>query len=380
MNLKSRISLFFKGFAMGTVDIVPGVSGSTVAVLLNIYERFIAALKNINKDLIVALLRPFAHKFDKQSRQACKDACIAADLPWLVNLLLGLFCAFIVASFVIPALMMRFPEVMRGFFFGLVLGSVITPLRQVKTWRIPHFLTIAAFASIFFFLLGQQFNPPAELVPVTLSEPTTLKQLCSTFPCLVIPSEIQALPQNVAIQSLADPLVDTIAANTTVFLPRPSYFFCLAAGFVAICAMLLPGISGSFVLLILGSYFFMLNTGKSFMHALLHGDFLGSHLLYLGCFVFGALAGIAVFSRVLTWLFKTHRDLTLCAIIGILIGCLRGVWPYRITDVAGIQSNVFPSFETPHLWQSLIAMICALGIVIFTVVVQKESEAHSADK
>lgn len=380
MKLSSRIGLFFKGFAMGTVDIVPGVSGSTVAVLLNIYERFIAALKNINKDLIVALFRPFAHRFDKESRQACKDACIAADLPWLVNLLLGLFCAFIAASFVIPWLMMTFPSVMRGFFFGLVLGSVITPLRQVCQWRVQHFLTIALFAACFFVLLGQQLNPPAELVAVTTAEPTTLKQLCSTFPCLVTPAEIQALPQNAAIQHLSDPVLGTIDAGTSLFLPRPYYLFCFLAGFIAICAMLLPGISGSFVLLILGCYFFMLNTGKSFMHAMAHGDFLVSHMLYLGCFVFGALAGIAAFSRALSWLFKHHRDLTLCAIVGILVGCLRGVWPYRILDEAGTQINVLPTLDTPHLWTTLVAMLCALGIVVATVVIQSKAKPSATDK
>ena len=85
MSLKSKIALYFKGFAMGTVDIVPGVSGSTVAVLLGIYERFIAALKNINKDLLAAIFRPFAHKFDADSRKSCVKACKDADLPfWLV--------------------------------------------------------------------------------------------------------------------------------------------------------------------------------------------------------------------------------------------------------------------------------------------------------
>ena len=380
MNLTSRIALFFKGFAMGTVDIVPGVSGSTVAVLLNIYERFIAALKNINKDLIVALLRPFAHKFDKESRQACKEACVRADLPWLINLLLGLFCAFIVASFVIPWLMMQYPSVMRGFFFGLVLGSVITPMRQVSRWRIPHFITIAVFAACFFVVLGQQINPPAELVSITTSEPTTLKELCASFPCLVTPAEIQAMSQNAAIQHLADPVAGTIDAGTTLFLPRPYYLFCFLAGFIAICAMLLPGISGSFVLLILGCYFFMLNTGKSFMHALAHGDFLGSHMLYLGCFVLGALAGIAAFSRALSWLFKHHRDLTLCAIIGILVGCLRGVWPYRVLDEAGAQINVLQTFETPHLWTTLVAMICALTVVVFTVVIQTKANKPAVEK
>ena len=108
--MKSRIALYFKGMAMGTVDIVPGVSGSTVAVLLGIYERFITALKNVNLALIRSFLSMFAAKFSKESRDAFKTACREADLPWLLTLLAGLATAFVVASLVIPRLMELFPQ------------------------------------------------------------------------------------------------------------------------------------------------------------------------------------------------------------------------------------------------------------------------------
>ena len=133
---------------MGTVDIVPGVSGSTVAVLLGFYERFIAALKNIDISLFRAFWGVVRGRFSRASREACAEACKRADLPWLINLLLGLATAFVLASFAIPRLMEKYPSVMWGLFFGLVLGSVITPWRQVARWHVSRVAIIAVFALV----------------------------------------------------------------------------------------------------------------------------------------------------------------------------------------------------------------------------------------
>ena len=362
---------------MGTVDIVPGVSGSTVAVLLGIYERFIAALKNINKDLIVAIFRPFAHKFDKESRESCTKACQNADLPWLLTLLAGLATAFVAASLVIPTLMAHFPQQMRGVFFGLVIGSIITPVRQITRHKILNFVVTACFAAVFFVLLMQQFTPPMSIEEVTLSHPATISELCTTTPCALAPGDIAAMSENAAVlPANFQPVTSQIPAGTTVYLPSLPYLFCILAGFVAICAMLLPGISGSFVLLIIGCYFFMLNTGKGFFHGLAHGTFLGGHLLYVACFGLGAIIGIALFSRVLTWFFKHHHDLTLSAIIGILIGCLVAIWPFKMTDESGQLHNFLPDLSTPDLWPTLVALICGLGVVIATVVIQQRLDKN----
>ena len=364
---------------MGTVDIVPGVSGSTVAVLLGIYERFIAALKNINKDLIVALFRPFSHKFDKESRELCAKACKNADLPWLLNLFAGLATAFVVASFVIPTLMDHFPQQMRGVFFGLVLGSIVTPWRQITKRRLLNFVVTACFATLFFVLLLQQFTPPMVLNEISVSQPATLQDLCKTTACALSPKEIASMPENASVLPAEFMPVSTpVPAGTTVFLPSLPYLFCILAGFVAICAMLLPGISGSFVLLIMGSYYFMLNTGKGFFHGLSHGTFLGGHLLYVACFALGAVLGVVLFSRALTWLFKNHHDLTLSAIIGILLGCLVAIWPFKMVDENDVSHNFLPDLSTPALWPTLVAFICGLGIVVGTLWVQHRFERAAA--
>lgn len=380
--MKSKIALFFKGMAMGTVDIVPGVSGSTVAVLLGIYERFIGALKNINWALIKGLLAPFAHKFNAESRQKALEAAKAADLPWLFTLLAGLATAFVIASIVIPALMERFPEIMRGIFFGLVLGSVITPIRNIgKSFKIRHLGMIALCAVVFFFILGQHLSPPTQSITLVTQGGETFEQLCRNAPCLNAPADVLALEANAAAQAAtataAVPAEAVLPAGLAVTLQTPYFLFCLAAGFLAICAMLLPGISGSFVLLILGAYYFMLNTGKGFLTELLQGHFLGTHLLYLCCFVFGALAGVILFSRAFTWLLNKYRTMTLAAIIGILLGCLRAVWPYRITAEDGSTVNILPTLETPLLWPTSIAIVAGLAIVVCTVIVQIRLQSKS---
>ena len=370
--MKSRITLFFKGMAMGTVDIVPGVSGSTVAVLLGIYERFINALKNINLALFKSFFGLFTGKFSKESRTHFKETSKAADLPWLLTLLAGLVTAFIVASLVIPKLMESFPQIMRGIFFGLVLGSMITPICDIKKWRGIYLIPIVLCAAFFFFILGHQFAPPTQIVEIT-SQGSTLEEICREAPCFNPPAEVMALPQNANLQMVD---VHVIPQGTAVFVPKAYYLYCLAAGFCAICAMLLPGVSGSFILLVLGCYYFMLNTGKSFMHGLAHGTFYGHHLLYLGCFILGALVGIAVFSRVFAWLIKHYREMTLAAIIGILLGCSRAIWPFKETNDAGTLINVLPSGDTPQIAATIIAILCGFGIVALTLFVQKRAKSQ----
>ncbi|MBO4350019.1 MAG: DUF368 domain-containing protein [Proteobacteria bacterium] len=370
--MKSKISLFFKGLAMGTVDIVPGVSGSTVAVLLGIYERFITALRNINLALFKSFFGLFANKFSKASRAHFKETSKAADLPWLLILLAGLATAFIIASLVIPKLMEAFPQVMRGVFFGLVLGSMITPIRDIKKWRGIYLIPLLLCAGFFFVILGHQFSPPTQLVEIT-SRGDTIESICREAPCFNPPAEVMALPQNSNIL-MSDAHI--IPEGTSVFVPKTYYLYCLAAGFCAICAMLLPGVSGSFILLVLGCYYFMLNTGKSFLHGLAHGTFYGHHLLYIGCFIVGAVAGVAIFSRVFTWLIKHYRNMTLAAIIGILLGCSRAIWPFKEASETGLLINVLPSGDTPQLAATIVAVLCGFGIVALTLFAQKRRKSQ----
>ena len=376
-----------QGMAMGTIDIVPGVSGSTIAVLFGIYERFIAALKNIDLQLLKATFGLFRHGFSKDARRHCIDVWREKDTPWLLNLITGLGCAIVAASFFIPWLMEQYPEVTRGFFFGLVLGSTITPILALKRPKWLEFALILVFGSACYVLLGQHFSPPANFVTHMASEGMTYGEMFKSLPSLLPPDAVAAMPQNEALRAAVPAITSTplseltdiiLPAGTPVTLPLIPLYFSFIAGFVAICAMLLPGISGSFILLVLGLYYGALNAAKGTFSALAHGHFATDHILVLGLLALGAVAGVATFSRALTWLFTHYRRLTMAAITGILLGCLRAVWPFRETR-DGLSVNVMPTLDTPHFFSVILACLLALGLVIFAVYIQHKKTKNTAE-
>ena len=386
MNL-NILKTGLQGMAMGSIDIVPGVSGSTVAVLFGIYERFIAALKNIDLTLLRALFSPVCHGFSAESRKNCVTIWREKDMPWLLNLVAGLGCAIVAASFFIPWLMENYPDITRGFFFGLVLGSTITPLMALKRPKIIECLVILAFGTLCFVLLGQNFEPPANYVEVLAPAGSTLSDVTKQLPCLLPPDGVAALSQNTQFHETY-PALSTLPASEvaqlavpegmTITLPVIPLYFSFIAGFCAICAMLLPGISGSFILLVLGLYYGALNAAKGTISALVHGHFATDHAIVLGLLALGAIAGMATFSRALTWLFNHQRRLTMAAIVGILLGCLRAVWPFREThDMTTV--NVLPSAEYPHIAGIIVACIVALGLVAFCVVKQYKKSKETQD-
>ncbi len=370
---------------MGAIDIVPGVSGSTVAVLLGIYERFIAALKNIDRDLLNAFGSVIRHPLTAEKRADFKRVWCEKDMPWLVNLVAGLFAAMACASFFIPWLMEHYPVVTRGFFFGLVLGSTFAPIKTLKRLKITECLITLAFAGICFVLLGQNFEPPCDLVAITASPADTIAQIVAQRPTLVPPEDILQLPQNESVRALLPNLTELspsalatspLPEGTTVMLPTLPYWFAFVAGFLAICAMLLPGISGSFILLVFGVYYAALNAAKGSISSLLHAAPSAPHFLTLILLALGAVVGMAAFSRVLTWLFKTHTRGTYAAIIGILLGCLRAVWPFRQT-VDDVQVNTIPTLNTPSLLPTILAMFIALAIVAAALILQHKKQVSA---
>lgn len=381
------IKTALQGMTMGAIDIVPGVSGSTVAVLFGIYERFIAGLKNLDLELIKALCGPIRHGFSKASRQRCTQVWRDKDMPWLVNLVVGLGCAMAAASFFIPWLMDHYPDITRGFFFGLVLGSAITPILKLKRPKLHECLIAIAFGAVLFFILGQHFQPPTNYVEVIAPANATFTQVAGTLPSLMTPDEIAALPQNEplrqAIPDLASLTPSELASykipqGTSVFLPVMPYWFSFVAGFCAICAMLLPGISGSFILLVLGVYYCTLNAAKGTISSLVHASFSAPHAITIALVALGAVAGMAIFSRLLTWLFKTHPRPTYAAIVGILLGCLRAVWPFRQT-VQDQTINVLPNLSYPNLPFILLATLIALAFVACALYFQKKADHNKAD-
>ncbi|HEU4894261.1 MAG TPA: DUF368 domain-containing protein [Acidimicrobiia bacterium] len=239
------------GFLMGTADLVPGVSGGTIALVLGIYERLVDSIRE-GSSALGAILKADVAGFRQHLGRV--------EWVFLIPLLVGILTAVItLASFLEHQLEER-PTILAGVFFGLVLGSVVVAWRLLRDPKPIHLAVGAVVAVVLFALLG-------------LGEGDT---------AVVDPSLI-------------------------------AYF---AAGALAICAMILPGISGSLILLLIGMY-------APVLAAVNDRDF-----LVVGVFALGAIIGLAIFSQVLHWALHRHHDVILAALVGLMAGSLRVVWPW----------------------------------------------------
>jgi putative membrane protein len=298
MNSKNRsfpdyIVLGVKGFCMGASDVVPGVSGGTMAFILGIYEELIDAIKS----------------FDLKSLQffvTMKFRPLLGRISWqfLLAVGIGILAAIFTLSGLLSWLLQNRPVFIWSFFLGLILASVLSVSRRVEAWRILTWLCLVGGTLGSYFLVG--------LVPVSTPN---------------------------------------------------DYWFLFLCGAVAICAMILPGISGSFILVLLGKYQYVLD-------AVNHRDF-----LVLGLVAAGACVGIIAFSRILGWLLKNYHDLMVATLTGLMIGSLRKVWPWKetlesVVDSHGhmvplAQSNILPGQWNGEVLAALSLMVAGLLAVLF---------------
>ena len=237
---------------MGAADIVPGVSGGTMALIVGIYERLIASVKAA-LTLPVTVFRGW---------DAAKRQFFEVEWQLVLPLAAGILTAIAVASQVIPPLLEAYPAECRGLFFGLIVASILIPWRRIGTVGAKELALLVAMAALAFFLSG--------LSASEIAEPGLLR----------------------------------------VFLSAS----------VAICAMILPGVSGAFLLLVLGMY-------EPTLEAIDERD-----LAYIAVFGLGAAVGLGLFSRLLHYLLDTHHDLTMAALVGLMAGSLRALWPWLSDD------------------------------------------------
>jgi len=236
-----------KGMAMGIAELVPGVSGGTIAFVTGIYEEFISAINNVNLDTFKTLKNDGFKMFWKQ-----------LNGNFLLALFVGMMVSILSLSKVISWLLENHPIPVWAFFFGLVLASVIFVAKAIKKWN---------FLSIALFIAGT-----------------------------IIAYYITTLPPSANTDSL------------------PFLFF---SGALAICAMVLPGISGSFILVLLGSY-------KTVLDAVNDKDFKIVLTVALG-----AVFGILSFARILKWMFANYKNATLAILTGFILGSLNKIWPWK---------------------------------------------------
>lgn len=295
----------FSGFCMGTADVVPGVSGGTMAVVLGIYHQLLAAITSINREAITKLVRI-----------QIKELLGVVHWRFLLALLggVGLGVGLMVKVVKLPQLVG--PEsahrpLVYAIFFGMVLGSAFTLSRHLEKWLPANYGTMALGAGVGFAIV--------RLVPVSTPD-------------------------------------------------HPAFIF--AAGAVAICAMLLPGISGSFILLILGKYAYVLGA---------LGELRFSVIIP---FVLGCATGILSFSRLLKWLLDRWHDLMLSGLIGLLIGSLWRIWPYQHLETEIIRHKPRVLEAIPYLPESFdFGLVGAFAAgVVFVVALEVYATKRKGDR
>lgn len=273
---------------MGAADVVPGVSGGTMALILGIYQRLLEAIRAFD----MRLLRLIASR-------RLRAAADHVDILFLIPLGAGILGAILFFTRVVslPQLLRDYPEQIYALFFGLIVGSIVVLVRGYGAMRGSELVSLAA-----------------------------------------------------------GTLLGLLVVNAVPFETPVDTWFIFLAGALAICAMILPGISGSFILLLLRKYEYVFN-------AIGHFDF-----SVIVPFALGAATGLALFSRLLVWLLKHHYRLTLAAIVGMLIASLWVLWPFQARSfelVRGKQQLVHSSPVLPADAggaELLAACLCAAGI------------------
>ena len=293
-RIKDYVVIGLKGMAMGAADVVPGVSGGTIAFISGIYEELLHSISHVNLKLLKTL-----------KSEGIKAAWIQLNGSFLLSLLIGIFISVVSLAKAIKWMLENEPILLWSFFFGLVLASIIYIAKQITKWNILTFVLLVIGAGLAYYI-------------------TTL-----------------------------NPLVTENSSSLFLFL----------AGALAICAMILPGISGAFILVLLGAY-------RPILAAVNNRDF--SIIAIVGA---GAILGLLTFSRILKWLFENFKNYTLAVLTGFIIGSLNKIWPWKETltwrtnshgiEVPLKQQSVSPfSFEDNQLVFAIFIAIVGFGLIL----------------
>lgn len=304
------LRLYFSGFAMGAADIVPGVSGGTMAFILGVYSTLIDSIKSVNLDVIRSAL-----KFD------IKAVLEKVPYRFLLALGLGVLSAIFLLASLLHTLLEEQPTFLFAFFAGLIVASILAIGIKVK-WNLGA-MTALVIAGVFAFLLvglDRQETPVEAFVAAVDEGGEALEaQTAAIIADLEAADYENAAADVAALQAALEAddkgEIERLEEALDEALYEPSSPLILfISGAIAICAMILPGISGSFILLILGQY------------AVVLGAVNALDIVSLGAVAAGAALGIMLFSRLISWLLHHHENVTVAALVGFMLGSLRLIW------------------------------------------------------
>ena len=300
-NLKKYLMVTLKGACMGAADVIPGVSGGTIAFIMGIYDEFVGSIASINAEAMKLLFKGQFKAFWKH-----------INGTFLVSIVLGIGISVVLLAGLMQTLLTVYPIQTWAFFFGLIVASSIFILRGISGWKLREIL---------FLILGG-------VLGVTV--------------CTLSPTQTP-----------------------------DALWFIFLSGAIAICAMILPGISGSFILLILGKYQYIMAA----ISGLVAGENFGQNLLILCVFLIGAVVGILGFSKLLHWLLARWNKETLIVLAGFIIGSLVKVWPWSNAEALA-QAEAAGGLQIG--WAILFALIgfsLVTGIEIAGKFIGKKKEA-----
>ncbi len=303
--MKEFISLFFKGMAMGAANVIPGVSGGTIALITGIFERLINAIKSFNLNAIKLLFSGKIKAFIEHT-----------DLYFLIAIFGGVAASIISVARLFDFLFEHYPVYIWSFFFGLIIASVIFVGKTVEKWKISVIIS---------FIIGV-----IAAVSITLLTPAS---------------------------------------------ENDSFVYLMLCGVVAVCSMILPGLSGSFVLILMGNYQLVMIDAINDMRV----DILLPVVL-------GSIGGLLGFSYILSWVFKKFRDQTISTLTGFILGSLGIIWPWKeeiIKNFSGKDKVVGYDYQLPAMnLEFFIALALIIGgfVVIWLMEVQASKSGKSEKK
>lgn len=308
MMLK-EIKEFFAGYAIGVANIIPGVSGGTFLLIFGFYERVITILNGFTGEAgkaffgsFIAFLRAPS---DRVKRTQFFEMCRQRDLPFLLRLLLGMALAIISLSSLMGYLFETQFVATYSIFFGLITVSVFVPFRLFKKWKWCH------------------------LVPLFCGVVLAWSLSVSVDP--VDKERRSSERYRVEYQEQQSVLVENAnTANRFRFIGQYTpgeYAFAALAGAVAISAMILPGISGSLVLILMGQYFVVLGALSGMSSLIL------DHFLFLTIMALGMGLGLLLFVKLVKWVFERAHDGTMAFLTGLIGGSLFALWPFKTEEV-----------------------------------------------
>lgn len=265
-QIQQYINLVLKGFAMGAANVIPGVSGGTIALITGVFERLINAIKSFDIKAIKLLFKG-----------RIKELIEYVDLYFLIAIFSGMIASIVSLAKLLEYLFTNYPILVWAFFFGLILASVYYVGKRIKKWSFSVILT---------FIIGTSIA-----IVISMLNPAT---------------------QN------------------------DSFFYLIICGVIAICSMILPGLSGSFILILLGNYeLVMIQSVSTF------------DLSILIPVAIGVIVGLIAFSHILSWIYKKYKDQTISILTGFILGSLSILWPWKneVYKLDSVGNYIFKDSE-----------------------------------